>query len=67
MTFYREIGLPASLPDLGMKDPSGAEIDQMAEWTMVAPHLANLDRSVTPQMLAAAIRRVEALAGKTTA
>lgn len=67
MAFYREIGLPASLPELGMRDPSGAEIEQMAEWTMVAPHLANLDRPVTPQMLAAAIRRVEALAAKTAA
>ncbi len=66
MTFYREIGLPASLPELGMADPTEREIDQMAEWTMVAPHLANLDRPVDPAMLAAAIRRVETLAGEET-
>lgn len=64
MAFYREIGLPASLPELGMTDPTTQEIDQMAEWTMVAPHLANLDRPVDPAMLAAAIRRVETLAGE---
>ena len=66
MAFYREIGLPASLPELGMADPTDQEIDQMAEWTMVAPHLANLDRTVDPAMLAAAIRRVETLAGEET-
>ena len=64
MAFYREIGLPASLPELGMDDPTESEIDQMAEWTMVAPHLANLDRPVDPAMLAAAIWRVEMLASK---
>lgn len=64
MAFYREIGLPASLPELGMRNPTAREIDQMAEWTMVAPHLANLDRPVDPAMLAAAIRRVETLAGE---
>jgi glycerol dehydrogenase len=66
MAFYREIGLPASLPELGMANPTDGEIDQMAEWTMVAPHLANLDRPVDPAMLAAAIRRVETLAGEET-
>jgi glycerol dehydrogenase len=64
IAFYREIGLPASLPELGMGNPTAREIDQMAEWTMVAPHLANLDRPVYPAMLAAAIRRVETLAGE---
>lgn len=67
MSFYREIGLPASLPELGMDDPTESEIGQMAEWTMVAPHLTNLDRPVDPGMLAAAIWRVEMLAGRESA
>lgn len=63
MEFYREIGLPCSLPDLGMAQPSAAEIDQMAEWTMVAPHLGNLAQPIDATRLAAAIRRIESLAG----
>lgn len=62
MAFLRQIGLPASLPELGMDNATEQEIDQMAEWTMVAPHLANLDRPVTPRTIGAAIRRVEHLA-----
>ncbi|MDP2119270.1 MAG: glycerol dehydrogenase [Hoeflea sp.] len=63
MEFYRVIGLPCSLPDLGMAGPTDAEIDQMAQWTMVAPHLGNLARPIDAARLAAAIRRVEGLAG----
>lgn len=63
MEFYREIGLPCSLPGLGMAQPTATEIDQMAEWTMVAPHLGNLAQPIDATRLAAAIRRIESLAG----
>ena len=60
--FYREIGLPTRLGDLGLPDPQANEIDEIARWTMTAPHLANLPLPVDAQAIAAAIRRCEALA-----
>lgn len=57
--FYAEIDLPCRLADLGMRDATEAEIDDIARWTMTAPHLANLAVPVTQETVAAAIRRVE--------
>ncbi|MFT3972159.1 MAG: glycerol dehydrogenase [Amaricoccus sp.] len=61
--FYREIGLPASLPELGMDQPEAAEIAAIARGTMTAPHLKNLARPVDEAAIIAAIIRIEALAG----
>ncbi len=57
--FYAEIGLPRRLADLGMHDATEAEIDEIAHWTMTAPHLANLALPVTQASIVAAIRRIE--------
>lgn len=59
--FYGEIGLPATLADLGMTDPTDAEIREIAEWTMTAPHLANLPVAVDAAAIAAAIHKTEQL------
>lgn len=61
--FHREIGLACRLADLGMPDPTDQEIAEIARWTMTAPHLANLAQPVDAQSIAAAIGRLETLAG----
>lgn len=57
--FLREIGLPVTLPELGMPDPTDDEVRAIARVTMGAPHLANLAVPVTEDDLVDAIRRVE--------
>ncbi len=59
--FYRRIGLPVRLANLGMADPTETEIDEMARLTMTAPHLANFAVPLDRAAVAAAIRRAEAL------
>jgi glycerol dehydrogenase len=59
-TFLREVGLPTSLPGLGMADPTQAELREIARLTMTAPHLANLAVPVTEDDVLAAILEVEA-------
>lgn len=61
--FNREVGLPVRLADLGMNEASNAEIDEIARLAMTAPHVPNLAVEIGAQDVAAAIRRVEALAG----
>lgn len=61
--FNREVGLPVNLSGLGMQRPTRAEIDDIARWTMTAPHIPNLGLVITAEDVAAAILRVEALAG----
>lgn len=57
--FLREIGLPVTLPELGMPDPTNEELRTIASVSMGAPHLANLAVPVTEDDLVDAIRRVE--------
>ncbi|GAA5143936.1 glycerol dehydrogenase [Nocardioides marinquilinus] len=61
--FLADVGLPDSLPGLGMPDPTADEVREIARVTMTAPHLANLARPVTADDVVAAIERVEAGAG----
>ncbi len=58
--FLRQIGLPVSLRDLGMPDPTDAEIEQLAKSAAANPHVLNQPRPVTAADLARAIRAVEA-------
>lgn len=60
--FYREIGLPTCLAQLGLSDASPAEVAEIARWTMTAPHLAI---PVDAASIVVAILRAEALAGGT--
>lgn len=57
--FLRAVGLPVTLPELGMADPTAEEIHDIARVTMTAPHLANLARPVSEGDLVAAILEVE--------
>lgn len=62
--FFAETGLPVSLAELGMPDPTAAEIDEIADLTMTAPHIPNLPRRASAGEIAEAIRRVEEMADK---
>jgi glycerol dehydrogenase len=62
MEFYREIGLPTRLVDLGMKGATPGEIGDIARYTMMAPHLANLGAPVHAETIEQAILRSEQLA-----
>jgi glycerol dehydrogenase len=57
--FLREIGLPVSLHDLGLPDPTDAEIDELARTTVANPHVLNQPRPITAADLVRAIRDVE--------
>lgn len=59
--FLREVGLPVTLPELGMDSPSPGEIREIAQVTMTAPHMTNLARPVSEGDLVAAILVVESL------
>lgn len=67
IAFHRGIGLPATLAELGMTAPTAAEIREIAEWTMTAPHLKNLPVEVDADSIEASIRRIEELARADTA
>jgi len=60
--FYREIGLPVMLAELGMSDPTSDEINEIARLAMRGGFTKNLQRPVDQALLAAAILRVETLA-----
>lgn len=57
--FLRQVGLPVTLPELGMDAPTNDEIREIARVTMTAPHLANLARPISEGDLVAAILEVE--------
>ncbi|WP_375474751.1 glycerol dehydrogenase [uncultured Jatrophihabitans sp.] len=59
---HGRLGLPTSLAELGMPDPTGAEIGALAELTMAAPHVRNMPAPVDAAQIATAIRQVEELA-----
>lgn len=61
--FCRDIGLPVRLADIGMREATNVEIDEIARLTMTAPHIHNLANEVTATDVALAMRRVEGLAG----
>ena len=60
--FYREIGLPVMLAELGMSAPTSDEINEIARLAMKGGFTRNLQRPVDQSLLAAAIRRIETLA-----
>ena len=58
--FYRRIGLPLNLRQLGLSQPaSDADIDTLATLTLAAPHMRNFERTLSAQDLTQAIRAVE--------
>lgn len=60
--FLVDVGLPTTLEELGMPEPTADEIQQIAALTMTSPHIHNVARPVTPESFIAAIRLVEGLA-----
>jgi glycerol dehydrogenase len=59
--FLVSVGLPVTLTELGMPDPTPDDVRGVAAVTMTAPHLANLAVPVTEDDLVAAIDRVESI------
>lgn len=64
IAFNRSIGLASSLGALGMTDPSGVEIEDIARWTMTAPHLGNMANVASADVIVRAINVVENIARK---
>lgn len=59
MAFYREVGLPVSLADLDLPDPSPEELADIVVRSLGAPHIVNLPVTVDAASLTAAIAVVE--------
>jgi len=57
--FLREAGLPATLRELGAAPLGEAELAGFVAAVMTSPHIGNLGRTVTPGLMAEAVRRVE--------
>jgi len=62
MGFYGEVELPVRLADLGMADPTAAEIAEIARLTGIGPAGGRIQVLKSAGEIAAAIRRIEALA-----
>ncbi|PYE23906.1 glycerol dehydrogenase [Rhizobium sp. PP-CC-3A-592] len=62
IAFHRSLDLATTLQQLGMDNATDAEIADIAEWTMTAPHLKNLPFTITAADVALAIHHVERLA-----
>ena len=58
--FFREIGLPCKLADMGLVEPAPADFATIAEATLSAPHARNFTRHLTAHDIVAAARRIEA-------
>lgn len=58
--FFREIGLPCRLADMGLAEPSMTDLTTIAEATLSAPHARNFTRDVTAHDIVAAAKRIEA-------
>jgi glycerol dehydrogenase len=61
--FYREIGLPVSLAELGLVDPTPEELQDIVARSLSAPHTVNLPFAVDAAMLSSAIAVVERAGG----
>lgn len=64
--FYRLVGLPRSLAELGLTAPSAADLGLIAELTIRAPHTRNFERPLAEGDLIEAMRTVEEIATRGT-
>jgi glycerol dehydrogenase len=62
--FYRDIGLPLSLADLGLAEPTIDQLGTIADLTLAAPHMKNFERIVSRDEMVGAMRTIEATYGK---
>lgn len=60
--FLVDVGLPTTLAALGMDDATAVEIDEIAHLTTIGPAGGIINVSANEREIAAAIRRIEALA-----
>jgi glycerol dehydrogenase len=60
--FYRQVGLPCRLADLGMAAAQAAEIAEIARLTTLGPRGGRIVVAATPDHIAAGIERIERLA-----
>ena len=58
--FYRQVGLPVTLAELGVTDPTNGMFEAIAGPTLAAPHAKNFQRTLTEHDLAGAMRQLEA-------
>lgn len=65
--FFREVGLPRSLAEIGMPDPTNDEIVEIARLTLLGPAGGRIIVSASEQDIVAAITRIEALSVLSTA
>ena len=61
LAFYRAIGLPCTLRQLGLAEPDEASLTAIAAPSCRAPHMANMARTVDEAQLVAALREADAL------
>lgn len=61
--FFREIGLPLSLADLGLPTPSAEALGTIADLTLAAPHMRNFERPVPREEMIEAMRELETTYG----
>jgi glycerol dehydrogenase len=57
--FYRAVGLPVSLRELGVTHPSDEIFREIAAPTLAAPHAKNFQRTLAAQDLVQAMRQIE--------
>jgi glycerol dehydrogenase len=62
--FYRDIGLPLGLPDLGLEDPQDHHFQTIAHYTCVSPqsHVHKLTVPVNERIITDAMRMVDSMA-----
>lgn len=61
MTFYKRVGLPRSLRELGGVIPDAATFETVARLTMTAPHVSHFPRPLQAKDIEQAMRQIEAL------
>lgn len=59
--FYREVGLPISLRDLGLASAGRSDLEVISELSHRAPHTRNFERALTPADFVAAIEQLEVI------
>ena len=64
MGWSRSVGLPCSLADMGMANPTAEEMHEIARLTTIGPKGNKIEVRVGIEQIAAAIARVEALAAQ---
>jgi glycerol dehydrogenase len=62
--FYRAIGLPRTLAELGLAEPDDEKLRRIAGPTCRMPYLRNMGTEIDEARLIAALRRADALGGK---